>query len=358
LWRLVVGTIINPETSKNGASMKISAVLGMGAYRWRGAFLGFALTLGTMAVAQEAQFTTIQRLTNREVALRFNAPAGTNYRVDVATNFPADTNLLRWSSLLTLRSAGVNQHTDAAAPFASARFYRAEQLTNANALTGDHLVTTNGDVVIHPVNHASFVMSWNGRMIYNDPVGGAGLYAAFPRADLILVSHSHSDHYDATTLNAVRGVNGVIIVPQAVYNLSSFSALRPYAAVLAYNAITNVPGLDIAVQAVAGYNGNHAFGINNCYVITIGGKRIFTSGDTGDTAEMRALTNIDVAFLAMNMPFTMNWIGATNNIRAMRPKVVYPYHYRDSGNTYTNPPLFKQMLGTDLGIEVRLRNWY
>jgi L-ascorbate metabolism protein UlaG (beta-lactamase superfamily) len=93
-------------------------------------------------------------------------------------------------------------------------------------------------------------------------------------------------------------------------------------------------------------------------VLTLGGKRIFISGDTGDVPEIRALTDIDVAFLSMNLPFTMNWISATNCIRAMRPKVVYPYHYRDSGNFYTNPPLFKQWLGTDLGIEVRLRNWY
>ena len=114
----------------------------------------------------------------------------------------------------------------------------------------------------------------------------------------------------------------------------------------------------MTVQAVAGYNSNHPFTNNNCYVLTLGGKRLFFSGDTGDVPEIRALTNIDVAFLAMNLPFTMNWISATNCIRVMRPKVVYPYHYRDQGTTYTNPPLFQQWLGTDLGIEVRLRAWY
>src|SRR5205814_2276191 len=136
----------------------------------------------------------------------------------VATNFPADTNLARWSSLLTLQSAGVNQHTDSAAPFLSTRFYRAQQLSGTNNLTGDHLGTTNGDVVIHPVGHASFVMSWNGKMIYNDPTNGATAYQSFPRADLILVSHTHTDHFSSSTLDAVRGPNALIIVPQAVYN--------------------------------------------------------------------------------------------------------------------------------------------
>ncbi len=321
-------------------------------------YFGLVLALGLFwpASAQEALFTNVIRLANREVALKFMAPAGVKYRIDASTNLSAPTNE-RWSSMLTLLSAGVNQHTDSAAPFSSSRFYRAEQLTGTNILTGDNLATTNGDIVFHPVNHASFVMSWNGKWIYNDPVGGAAPYAAFPRADLILVSHSHSDHYSAATLSALRAVNGIIIVPQAVYNQGDFAALRPYTQVLAYNVSTNVLGLN--VLAIPGYNGNHAFGINNCYVTTIGGKRIFTSGDTGDVPEIRALTNIDVAFICMNLPFTTNWIGATNMIHTMRPRVVYPYHYRDSpGNTVTNPPLFKQILGVEAGVEVRLRSWY
>ena len=311
------------------------------------------IALTVLAASQDSpQFTNIQRLTNREMVLKFSAPTGASYRIDASTNLPV------WNGWVTAQSAGINSHTDSAAPYLMRRFYRAEQLAEANAFTGDHLATTNGDIVFHPINHASFVMRWNDKMIYNDPVGGAALYAGLPRADLIVVSHSHSDHYDTNTLFAVRSATGVIIVPQAVYNLSTFVPLRPYSIVLAYGASTNVPGLDIHVQAIAGYNGNHPFGNNNCYVLTIGGRRIFTSGDTGDTPEIRALTNIDVAFLCMNLPFTTNWIGATNMIRAMRPGVVYPYHYRDQGTTYTNPPLFKQFLGGDLGIEVRLRKWY
>jgi L-ascorbate metabolism protein UlaG (beta-lactamase superfamily) len=304
--------------------------------------------------AQDPKFTEIRRLTNREVFFQFSAPVGTNYRIDVATNFPADTNLAKWSSLLTLQSAAVNQHTDSAAPYLSTRFYRAEQLTNAGVLTGDHLATTNGDAVIHPIVHASFVMSWNGKMIYNDPTNAA-LYSNFPRADVILVSHNHSDHYDSNTLVLVRATNGVIIVPPAVYNLSVFVPFRSNAISLAYGQSTNVMGLN--VEAVPAYNANHPSGNNNAYITTLGGKRIFTSGDCGDGPEIRAVPNIDVAFLAMNQ-FTTDPRAATNIIRAMRPKVVYPYHFRHTNGSMTNAPIFKEWLGTDLGIEVRLRKWY
>ena len=307
------------------------------------------------AIAQDAQFTNVIRLTNSELALRFNAPAGTYYRIDASTNLSAATNQ-RWSSMLTLQSGGVNQHTDSAAPFSASRFYRAEQLTGSNILTGDNLTTTNGDIVFHAINHASFVMNWNGKWIYNDPVGGAAPYSGFPKANLILVSHHHNDHFDVATLNAVRASNSVIIVPPFIYNTNIFAALQNNAISLSYGQTTNVS--EIGVQAVAAYNSNHPFGLNNAYVITIGGRRIFTSGDCGDGPEIRGVTNIAVAFLCMNRQFTMDWLSATNVIRSMRPAVVYPYHYREGNGDRTNAALFKQNLGTDSGVEVRLRGWY
>src|SRR5207237_1904748 len=108
----------------------------------------------------------------------------------------------------------------------------------SNIFTGDHLVTTNGDVVIHPLVHASFVMSWNGKTVYSDPTNGAAAFPGLPRADLILVTHSHADHFNTATLEAVRGSNAIIIAPQTVYN-SLTTAQKAIAIVLGYGGSTN-----------------------------------------------------------------------------------------------------------------------
>ena len=304
------------------------------------------------ARAQGIQFTNITRQSNGQVVLKFLAPTGVNYRLDAATNLSAPSDA-RWTALASTQSVGLNQFTDA--PAASARFYRA----STNVLRGDTLFTTNGEVVIQPLYHASLVMSWNGKIIYSDPDDDAAYesrYAGLPQGDVILITHEHGDHYSPAKLTALRQAGGVIIVPLKVYLRTDFASYRPNAIALQYGQTTNVQGL--TVQAVPGYNSNHTFTNNNCYVLTLGGKKVFLSGDTGDVPEIRALTGIDVAFLSMNVPFTMNWLGATNVIRQMRPKVVYPYHYRDSGGTFTNAALFQSAMSVEPGIEVRLRGWY
>ena len=106
------------------------------------------------------------------------------------------------------------------------------------------------------------------------------------------------------------------------------------------------------------YNSNHPLGTGNGYVLTIGGKRIYMSGDTGDITEMRLLPNIDVAFVCMNVPFTMNITNAASAVRDFRPKVIYPYHYKNQDGTFADLNEFKRRVAQDLGIEVRLRKWY
>lgn len=298
--------------------------------------------------AQAPQFTGIERLTNREILLKLSAPAGLNYRIDASTSLP------QWSGLVTLQSTGVNQHADSAAPYLSQRFYRAAQLDGPGVFTGDHLATQNGDLVIHPINHASFVMSWNGTTIYNDPVGASTRYAGLPRANLILITHGHTDHFSTTTLNSVTGATCVIIAPQAVAN-SMGASLRALTTVLTNGASASAVG--IGIEAIPAYNDNHPPGTGNGYVLTLGGKRIYIAGDTGDIAEMRALPNIDVAFVPMNLPFTMSVSNAVSAVSAFRPKVVYPYHYSPSTPS-SDVNLFKSLVGADLGIEVRLRKWY
>jgi L-ascorbate metabolism protein UlaG (beta-lactamase superfamily) len=313
----------------------------------------FVLCLYCLAAplpAQEPSFT-VQQLTNREVLLRLTASNTANVRIDAANQLPD------WHPFLTLQSTGVNQHLDTAAPYLNARFFRAEQLTNSNVITGDHLVTTNGDVVIHPMYHATLVLTWNGRTIYNDPDtinAYPTIYNGLPKADLILISHDHSDHFDSAKINAVTNNNTVIVVPGYVYSNNLSIAQRSMAAVLRTGELTNIFG--IGIQAVAATNANHPPGRGNGYVLTLADKRFYFSGDTGAIQPLRTLADIDVAFVAMNEQFTMSVTAAADLVRAFRPKIVYPYHYQN------NPPadlnLFKRLVGTDLGIEVRFRKWY
>ncbi len=316
----------------------------------------FALCVGVLGSlhAQTLQFTRVQRLTNNEVALTLTAPVGSAYRIESSTN-GAD-----WNGYLTFATNVTTslQNTDSAAPYFPTRYYRAVQLTGSNIVAGEHLATTEGDVIIQPRNHATFVMQWNGKMIYNDPASPA-TYTGLPKADLILVSHNHGDHFDLNAINAVRGSNVVIIVPQLVYN-GLTAAQKTNAIVLTNGAVTNVLGL--TVEAIPAYNipsspsSYHPLGVGNGYVLTIGGKRIYIAGDTEDVPAMRALTDIDVAFLPMNRPFTMFVSNAVSATREFRPKTVYPYHF--SGSPASDLNLFKRQVGTDLGIEVRLRKWY
>jgi L-ascorbate metabolism protein UlaG (beta-lactamase superfamily) len=222
----------------------------------------------------------------------------------------------------------------------------------APALTGDHIATSQGDLVIHPVNHASFLMSWNGKIIYNDPVGGADKYKDLPRPDLILVTDIHPDHMDAATLTGLG--NAPIVAAPAVRDALP-DALKGRVTALANGQSGTVAG--VPVMAVAAYNTTpdrlkfHAKGRGNGYVLTLGGKHVYIAGDTEETPEMDALKNIDVAFLPMNLPYTMTVEQAAKAVKDFKPKIVYPYHSMGSDVNQ-----FAKLVGSD--AEVRIRKWY
>lgn len=296
-------------------------------------------------------FGTPQQLTNQEVRLKFSAPTGQVWRVDVSTSL--STNPSSWRGFLTLVSSNLNEHLDSAAPFDSQRFYRARQLTNAGAVTGDHLTTTNGEVIIHPLSHASLLLRWNGKTVYVDPTNATTSAAQLPRADLILLTHDHPDHFSTAAIDLLRTNGTVILAPTATYNKLT-AAQKALAGQMANGSTTNLLGL--TVTAVPAYNltsANHPKGTGNGYVLTLGGKRLHISGDTDDTPELRTLRNLDVQFLCMRPTYTMTMAQAAAVVRDILPRVVYPYHYY--GNDVN---VFKQLVGQDLGVEVRLRRWY
>jgi len=238
-------------------------------------------------------------------------------------------------------------------------------VTQGAELSGDRIGTDNGALVIHPMSHATFVMQSDGKTIYVDPVGGGKPFADLPKPDLVLVTHAHFDHFDPKTLEAVVPAEGqvVLVVPKTVAEKLP-EALRDRATVkiLANGAKTKAMG--IAIEAVPAYNTTpgkekfHPRGRDNGYVLTMGGKRVYVAGDTEDTPEMRALKGIDVAFLPMNLPYTMSVAKAAEVIRAFKPKVVYPYHFRSGDGTKADLERLKRLVGADSGVEIRVRNWY
>lgn len=223
-------------------------------------------------------------------------------------------------------------------------------------LSGDVIPTANGDLVIHPLTHASLIMGWQGKTIYVDPVGGESQFAGLPRPNLILLTDVHPDHLRLETLAAVGADKAAIVAPEAVAG-SLPPGLRKQIVVLANGQSKDVQG--IKIEAIPMYNLTpdrlkfHSKGRGNGYVLTFGGKRVYLSGDTEDIPEMRALKDIDVAFVCMNLPYTMTVEQAADAVRQFRPKIVYPYHYRGS-----DVEKFKQLVGNDRGVEVRLRAWY
>lgn len=224
---------------------------------------------------------------------------------------------------------------------------------------GDAFASNSGAVTVHIVDHASFVMDTPVGTIHVDPVGDAGNYADLPAPDLILITHEHGDHYNADTLAGLQGENTPIIANPAVYDMMP-ADLQARTTVMA-NGDSTTAG-DVAIDAIPAHNTTperlnfHPQGRDNGYVVTVDGLRVYISGDTEDIPEMRALENIDVAFVCMNLPFTMDMQAAASAVNEFAPTYVYPYHYRGRDNGTQDPREFAELVAGD--TEVKIGNWY
>ena len=212
--------------------------------------------------------------------------------------------------------------------------------------TEDVFPAQGGDIKITFIGHGTLMITYAGKVIHMDPVSMYADYATLPKADLILVTHEHGDHLDGKAIQAVTTSLTTLITNQAsAKNLSDASVMNN-------GDKRTIDG--ISIEAVPAYNPDKQFhpkGNGNGYVLTLGGKRIFVAGDTENVPEIKALKDIDIAFLPMNLPFTMTPEQVADTAKAMKPKILYPYHF---GETDTNE-LVRLMEG-EKDIEVRIRD--
>ncbi|MEJ8802355.1 MBL fold metallo-hydrolase [Pontibacter sp. H249] len=225
----------------------------------------------------------------------------------------------------------------------------------------DQIKTDKGALLVQPITHGSVVLKWNGKTIYVDPYGGAEMYKGVSKPDLILVTDIHGDHMDPKTLDAIETKGIKMVVPQAVADQLP-EKYKAQTVVIGNGESTTQQ--DIKIEGIPMYNlpetedSRHPKGRGNGYILTMGGKKIYLSGDTEDIQEMRELQNIDVAFVSMNLPYTMDINQAASAVLDFKPKIVYPYHYRGTEGL-ADVASFKKMVNEkNKNIDVRLREWY
>ena len=232
---------------------------------------------------------------------------------------------------------------------------------NAQPTRPDTIATPKGNVIVQPVFHGALVLQWNGKSIYVDPYNGADAYSTLKKPDLVLITDIHGDHMDIKTLQALDLKNATLVVPQAVA-VKLPAQWKEKTVILNNGNTTQQSG--ISIRAIPMYNlpddstSRHSKGRGNGYIVTLGDKQFYISGDTEDIPEMRGLKNIDVAFICMNVPYTMTEEQAAGAVLDFKPKIVYPFHYRGQGG-FSDTNKFKALVQKkNPSIDVRLKDWY
>jgi L-ascorbate metabolism protein UlaG (beta-lactamase superfamily) len=224
-------------------------------------------------------------------------------------------------------------------------------MTPTGSFETDLFPTTAGDLSITFLGHASLLFVFDGKNIFVDPFGQVADYSSLPKADVIICTHEHRDHLDPQALASIRTPGTKLVLnPAGAAEVPGSIAMRN-------GDKQTVEGLRI--EAVPAYNilhkredGNHFHpkGIGNGYILTFGNMRLYLAGDTENIPEMKSLHDIDIAFLPMNLPYTMTPEMVADAARMFKPHILYPYHY---GNTDTNKLV--ELLKEELGVEIRIR---
>lgn len=215
----------------------------------------------------------------------------------------------------------------------------------------DIITTSKGDLKITFIGHGTLMFTFAGKVIHVDPWSRVAHYSDLPKADLILVTHDHGDHLDTNAINIIRQEKtSLVLTEKCAEKVEGGTVMRN-------GDVKSIQGFKI--EAVPAYNilnkrGSgapyHPKGMGNGYVITFADKRVYVAADTENTPEMKALKNIDIAFLPMNLPYTMTPEMVADAAKAFKPKILYPYHYGD-----TDTSRIVDLLKEVKEIEVRIR---
>ncbi len=220
-----------------------------------------------------------------------------------------------------------------------------------NGFETDTIATAQGDLSITCIGHGTLMFQYQGKVVHVDPVSRYADYSKMPKADLILVTHEHGDHLDKKAIDQVSKPDTKLVLTEtcakqigkgSVMNNGDVKTLEgiKIEAVPAYNIVhTRGPGKPF-----------HPRGVGNGYVLSFADQRVYVAGDTEDVPEMAQLKDIDIAFLPMNLPYTMTPEMVAHAVRLCQPKIVYPYHFGD-----TDTSKLVKLLEDMKGVEVRLR---
>ncbi len=209
--------------------------------------------------------------------------------------------------------------------------------------------TSKGELKITPIIHGSIMFQFDGKVIHVDPIGRAD-YSKFPKADIILITHHHGDHLDIDLIEKLKKSDSEIIATEACgIKLTDYIVMKN-------GDLKEIKGVQI--EAVPAYNvvrerspgvKFHPQGEGNGYIIAFADKRVYIAGDTECIAEMKELKDIDIAFIPINLPYTMPPEEAAECIKHFRPRIVYPYHQGKS-----DPKILADLLKEEKDIEVRI----
>lgn len=217
-------------------------------------------------------------------------------------------------------------------------------------ITNSTKVLGQNEITIHNVGHGTLYCEYKNLIIHVDPYSKQANYDNMPKADIILITHGHSDHYDLTALNKIKTDSTMMVCTKAVKDLGTYAG----STIMMQNGDSSVVK-NIPIKAVPAYNLTSSFhpkGQGNGYILTLGEKKIYIAGDTEFITEMGNLGQVDVAFLPMNLPYTMTPEMAAEAAKKIKPSILYIYHFGNSDTAKVRTLLKNEKMNIRIGTSV------